>query len=66
MNKTQQDSKNGIDILAEMTRRDFERSLHIKETDNVTVCHSPRHGLRLVSRNKDPIISSKVWQDNYK
>ena len=48
MNKTQQDSKNGIDILAEMTRRDFERSLHIKETDNVTVCHSPRHGLRLV------------------
>ena len=55
-----------IDILAEMTRRDIERSLQIKETDNVSIQHSPRHGMRLVNRNKDPIISSKVWQDNYK
>ena len=57
--------RDGIDILAEMTRRDMERSLQIKETDNVSIQDSPRHGLRLVSRNKDPIISSKVWQDDY-
>ena len=55
----------GIDILAEMTRRDVERNLQIKETDNVTIQDSPRHGLRLVARNKDPLINSKVWQDDY-
>ena len=55
----------GIDILAEMTRRDMERSLQIKDTDNVTIQHSPRHGVRLVARNKDPLTDSKVWQDDY-
>ena len=55
-----------IDILAEMTRRDVERNLQIKETDNVTIQHSPRHGMRLVNRNKDPLIHHKVWQDDYK
>ena len=59
-------NKDAIDILAEMTRRDVERNLQIKETDNVTVEHSTGGGVRLVKRNKDPIISSKVWQDNYK
>ena len=54
-----------IDILAEMTRRDMERSLQIEETDNVTIQSSPRHGMRLVKRNKDPLINSKVWQDDY-
>ena len=54
-----------IDILAEMTRRDMERSLQIKETDNVTIQHSPRHGVRLVNKNNDPLINSKVWQDDY-
>ena len=54
-----------IDILAEMTRRDVERNLQIKDTDNVTVEHSTGGGVRLVKRNKDPIISSKVWQDDY-
>ena len=33
-----------IDILAEMTRRDMERSLQIKDTDNVTVEHSTGGG----------------------
>ena len=55
----------GIDILADITRRDVERHLQIKETDNVTIQHSPRHGMRLVNRNKDPLINSKVWQDDY-
>ena len=58
-------NQTGIDILAEMTRRDIERSLQIKETDNVSIQHSPRHGMRLVNRNKDPLINSKVWQDDY-
>ena len=54
-----------IDILAEMTRRDVERNLQIKETDNVTVEHSTGGGVRLVKRNNDPPISHKVWQDDY-
>ena len=58
-------NKDGIDILAEMTRRDMERSLQIKETDNVTIQHSPRRGVRLVNKNNDPLINSKVWQDDY-
>ena len=61
--KRQQD---GIKILAEMTRRDAERNLQIKETDNVTVQHSTGGGVRLVKRNKDPLIHHKVWQDDYK
>ena len=55
----------GVNILAEMTRRDMERSLQIEETDNVTIQNSPRHGMRIVKRNKDPLINSKVWQDDY-
>ena len=61
-NKRQQD---GIKILAEMTRRDAERNLQIKDTDNVTVQHSTGGGVRLVKRNNDPPISHKVWQDDY-
>ena len=61
--KKQQD---GIKILAEMTRRDAERNLQIKDTDNVTVQHSTGGGVRLVNRNKDPLIHHTVWQDDYK
>ena len=56
----------GIDILAEMTRRDMERSLQIKDTDNVTIQHSPRHGVRLVNRKLTPPILANCWQDDYK
>jgi hypothetical protein len=55
-----------IDILAEMTRRDMERSLQIKDTDNVTVEHSTGGGVRLMKRDNDPLIHHKVWQDVYK
>ena len=55
-----------IDILAEMTRRDMERSLQIKDTDNVTVEHSTGGGVRLMKRDNDPFIHHKVWQDDYK
>ena len=57
--------QHSIDILADITRRDMERNLQIKETDNVSIQHSPRHGLRLVNKNNDPLINSKVWQDDY-
>ena len=56
----------GIDILAEMTRRDMERSLQIKDTDNVTIQHSTGSGMRLMKRDNDPFIHHKVWQDDYK
>jgi hypothetical protein len=62
----------GIDILAEMTRRDMERSLQIKDTDNVTVEHPTGGGVRLMKRDNDPLIQHKVWQaakawqDDYK
>ena len=56
----------GIDILAEMTRRDMERSLQIKDTDNVTIQHSTGGGVRLMKRDNDPLIHHKVWQDDYK
>ncbi len=55
-----------IDILAEMTRRDMERSLQIKDTDNVTIQHSTGGGVRLMKRDNGPPISHKVWQDDYK
>ena len=55
----------GVNILAEMTRRDMERSLQIKDTDNVTVEHSTGGGVRLMKRDKDPLIHHKVWQDDY-
>ncbi len=55
-----------IDILAEMTRRDMERSLQIKDTDNVTIQHSTGSGMRLMKRDNDPFIHHKVWQDDYK
>ena len=55
-----------IDILAEMTRRDMERSLQIKDTDNVTIQHSTGGGVRLMKRDNDPLIHHKVWQDDYK
>ena len=58
-------NKDAIDILAEMTRRDMERNLQIKDTDNVTVQHSTGGGVGLVKRNNDPAISHKVWQDDY-
>ena len=48
-----------IDILAEMTRRDMERSLQIKDVNNVKANWTPRHGWHL-KRSE----SSKVWQDN--
>ena len=52
-------NKDGIDILAEMTRRDMERSLQIKDVNNVKANWTPRHGWHL-KRSE----SSKVWQDN--
>ena len=55
----------GIEILADITKRDLERHLQIKDTDNVTVQHSTGGGVRLVKRNNDPPISHKVWQDDY-
>ena len=50
-----------IDILAEMTRRDMERSLQIQDVNNVNANWTPRHGWHL-KRNIEP--SSKVWQDD--
>ena len=55
-----------IDILAEMTRRDMERSLQIKDTDNVTIQHSTGSRMRLMKRDNDPLIHHKVWQGVYK
>ena len=52
-----------IDILAEMTRRDMERSLQIKDVNNVKANWTPRHGWHL---KKNESESSKVWQDDYK
>ena len=62
-NKTK--PQTSIDILAEMTRRDMERSLQIKVTDNVNATYSPHNGWHL-KREKDVIPSSKIWQDDYK
>ena len=50
-----------IDILAEMTRRDMERSLQIKDVNNVKANWTPRHGCHL---KKNESESSKVWQDD--
>ena len=49
----------GISILAEMTRRDVERNLQIKDVKDVNANWTPRHGWHL-KRSE----SSKVWQDN--
>ena len=51
----------GIEILAEMTRRDVERNLQIKDVRNVNANWTPRHGWHL---KKNESESSKVWQDN--
>ena len=34
----------GIEILAEMTRRDVERNLQIKDVNDVNANWTPRHG----------------------
>ena len=52
-----------IDILAEMTRRDMERSLQIKDVNNVKANWTPRHGWHLKKNKSKP---SNVWQDDYK
>ena len=50
-----------IDILAEMTRRDMERSLQIQDVNNINANWTPRHGWHLKKNENE---SSKVWQDN--
>ena len=50
-----------VDILAEMTRRDMERSLQIQDVNNVNANWTPRHGWHLKKNENE---SSKVWQDN--
>ena len=50
-----------IDILAEMTRRDMERSLQIQDVNNVKANWTPRHGWHLKKKKDEP---SKVWQDD--
>ena len=54
--------RDGIDILAEITRRDMERSLQIQDVKDVNAHWTPRHGWHL-RRNEEP---SNVWQDDYK
>ena len=49
----------GIEILAEITKRDLERSLQIQDIKNVNANWTPRHGWHLKKTE-----SSKVWQDN--
>ena len=51
----------GIDILAEMTKKDVERNLQIKDVNDVNANWTPRHGWHL---KKNESESSKVWQDN--
>ena len=53
----------GIEILAEMTRRDVERNLQIKDVNDVNANWTPRHGWHL---KKNVLPGSKVWQDDYK
>ena len=52
-----------IDILAEMTRRDMERSLQIQDVNNVKANWTPRHGWHLKKHN---VEETKVWQDDFK
>ena len=51
----------GIEILAEMTRRDVERNLQIKDVNDVNANWTPRHGWHLKKNESEP---SKVWQDD--
>ena len=51
----------GIEILAEMTRRDVERNLQIKDVNDVNANWTPRHGWHLKKKKDEP---SKVWQDD--
>ena len=55
--------RDGIDILAEITRRDMERSLQIQDVKDVNAHWTPRHGWHL-KRNATEF--SNVWQDDYK
>ena len=48
-----------IEVLAEITKRDLERSLQIQDIKNVNANWTPRHGWHLKKTE-----SSKVWQDN--
>ena len=61
--KKQQD---GIEILAEMTRRDTERNLPIKDVKNVNAYWTPRHGWHLKHKKDLNGEDGKVWQDDYK
>ena len=51
----------GIEILAEMTRRDVERNLQIQDVNDVNANWTPRHGWHLKKKKDEP---SKVWQDD--
>ena len=51
----------GIEILAEMTRRDVERNLQIQDVNDVNANWTPRHGWHLKKNESEP---SKVWQDD--
>ena len=53
--------QHGIDILAEMTKRDLERNLQIQDVNKVNANWSPRHGWHLKRSESE---SSKVWQDD--
>ena len=55
------EQQTGIEILAEMTRRDVERNLQIKDVNDVNANWTPRHGWHL---KKNESESSKVWQDD--
>ena len=58
--------QDGIEILAEMTRRDIERNLPIKDVKNVNAYWTPRHGWHLKHKKDLNGEDGKVWQDDYK
>ena len=58
--------RDGIDILAEITRRDMERSLQIQDVKDVNAHWTPRHGWHLKHKKDLNGEDGKVWQDDYK
>ena len=53
------EQQTGIEILAEITKKELERHLQIQDIKNVNANWTPRHGWHLKKTE-----SSKVWQDN--
>ena len=58
--------RDGIDILAEITRRDMERSLQIQDVKDVNAHWTPRHGWHLKNKKDSSLLQTNTWQDDYK